>query len=225
VTFDATGLSEGSYSGNIQINSNDPDESSVTIAVNLDVTTTTTITIANSTPYTDQNSATLNDGDLIQIIYAGPDDTIDPPLLTTGQPTSGQPTDDDVLLETHAIGENFPAGSGQFSFTIPAYAAGGGSPELGDVIYVRGFNSNDLQTATWYGDAQSYTVLNVNGESYDPLIDAGQTDTPLPVELNSFNAYAGNGEVYLKWTTSSELNNAGFRVERKLKDSNSYEMI
>ena len=83
----------------------------------------TPLDVANSTPYTDENSVTLQDGDIIQLLYAGADNTIDPPVLTIGQPTSGQPTDDDVVLETHIIGENQPPGFGLFSFTTTAFSA------------------------------------------------------------------------------------------------------
>ena len=37
----------------------------------------------------------------------------------------------------------------------------------------------------------------------------------VPVELSSFTAAAFNKEVVLNWTTSSELNNLGFEIERK----------
>jgi hypothetical protein len=37
----------------------------------------------------------------------------------------------------------------------------------------------------------------------------------VPVELSSFTATAFNTEVVLNWTTSSELNNMGFEIERK----------
>jgi len=40
-------------------------------------------------------------------------------------------------------------------------------------------------------------------------------DKPLPVELNSFTATADNGNVTLSWTTSMEMNNTGFDIERK----------
>jgi hypothetical protein len=39
-------------------------------------------------------------------------------------------------------------------------------------------------------------------------------DTPLPVELSAFEAIAGDGEVTLRWTTASELNNDRFEVMR-----------
>ena len=42
----------------------------------------------------------------------------------------------------------------------------------------------------------------------------------VPVELSSFTATAFNNEVVLNWSTSSELNNMGFEVERKSLTNN-----
>jgi carboxypeptidase T len=48
----------------------------------------------------------------------------------------------------------------------------------------------------------------------------------IPVELSSFTATAFNTEVVLNWTTSSELNNMGFEIERKsLSDNNGWVTI
>jgi hypothetical protein len=41
---------------------------------------------------------------------------------------------------------------------------------------------------------------------------------PLPVELVSFTAMVNGNEVLLKWSTSNEINNYGFQVERKSVD-------
>ena len=49
-------------------------------------------------------------------------------------------------------------------------------------------------------------------------------DLSLPVELTSFTAQAGNGEVLLKWSTASELNNAAFILERS-KDKENFKTI
>ena len=43
----------------------------------------------------------------------------------------------------------------------------------------------------------------------------------IPVELASFNASVFNDKVHLNWITSSELNNAGFEIQRKILDRNS----
>jgi len=51
------------------------------------------------------------------------------------------------------------------------------------------------------------------------------TDVPLPVELSDFDLFTQNGEVVVTWTTSSEVNNRGFEVERKLEGSEYWSVI
>jgi hypothetical protein len=47
-----------------------------------------------------------------------------------------------------------------------------------------------------------------------PYMGSDEASIPLPVELNSFNAAVVSGDVHLEWTTSTEINNSGFEVER-----------
>ncbi|MGA7160982.1 MAG: T9SS type A sorting domain-containing protein, partial [Bacteroidota bacterium] len=47
-------------------------------------------------------------------------------------------------------------------------------------------------------------------------IGATTTDNPLPVEISDFNLAHERGAVVLTWTTSSELENNGFEIDRKL---------
>ncbi len=70
-------------------------------------------------------------------------------------------------------------------------------------------------------DGSSYLVL------FGGLTDVGRNDEtwtfgggdiPLPVELSSFNAIAGDEFIKLKWTTESELNNLGFIIERSISN-------
>ncbi len=54
-----------------------------------------------------------------------------------------------------------------------------------------------------------------------PTIGAYEFDAvALPVELSSFTASVNNRDVTLNWTTASELNNAGFELERKITNGN-----
>ena len=46
-------------------------------------------------------------------------------------------------------------------------------------------------------------------------------DTILPVELTSFTAQASSGKVMLNWATSTEVNNHGFEIERRIISANS----
>jgi hypothetical protein len=48
-----------------------------------------------------------------------------------------------------------------------------------------------------------------------PYMGADEASIPLPVELISFSARTTDGGVLLSWRTASELNNAGFEVERQ----------
>jgi len=43
-------------------------------------------------------------------------------------------------------------------------------------------------------------------------------DIPLPVELVSFSSSVSNNNISLKWTTSSEINNSGFEIQRSSSD-------
>jgi hypothetical protein len=55
-------------------------------------------------------------------------------------------------------------------------------------------------------------VINgVNSFSPRTLVDQS---APLPIELLSFDARYGNGEVNLRWATETELNNDFFTIER-----------
>lgn len=49
-------------------------------------------------------------------------------------------------------------------------------------------------------------------------------DTPLPVELSSFDAELKDGSVILNWSTATEINNYGFEVQ-KSKDETNWEVI
>ena len=65
-------------------------------------------------------------------------------------------------------------------------------------------------------DIISFTDINYSARS-DDQIDIGAFEfyqaPRLPVELTSFEAVVADPRVYLRWTTASELNNAGFAVE------------
>ncbi|CAN5476503.1 hypothetical protein BH10BAC5_BH10BAC5_28560 [soil metagenome] len=51
------------------------------------------------------------------------------------------------------------------------------------------------------------------------------TDALLPVELSSFNSSVNKNTVTLNWSTVSELNNAGFDIERKLFENSSWAKV
>lgn len=52
-----------------------------------------------------------------------------------------------------------------------------------------------------------------------------QCDAPLPVELTRFTASFYDGTVNLEWQTATEMDNFGFKIERKNEESNYWEEI
>jgi len=60
---------------------------------------------------------------------------------------------------------------------------------------------------------------NITGNIYGEGTQCGQT--PVPVELISFTANVIEYTVILKWQTTTELNNYGFDVERKMQNASS----
>ncbi|MGE5399992.1 MAG: T9SS type A sorting domain-containing protein [Ignavibacteriales bacterium] len=61
----------------------------------------------------------------------------------------------------------------------------------------------------------------VNNTITTPIVDgytrwtAGDINKPLPVELNSFDAFCRGDYINLLWTTATEVNNYGFEIERR----------
>ncbi len=65
-------------------------------------------------------------------------------------------------------------------------------------------------TVNWSQDSPTVTLTDPEGS---PGRKVGE-DSPLPVELASFRAIAGNATVILRWETHSETDNAGFILMR-----------
>ena len=66
---------------------------------------------------------------------------------------------------------------------------------------------------TWYGNSDDYgTPGYIRG-------------IPLPVSLSAFRATLENGEVVIRWTTESELDNAGFNILRSNNRSNGFKQM
>ena len=66
---------------------------------------------------------------------------------------------------------------------------------------------------TWYGNSNDYgTPGYIRG-------------TPLPVSLSFFRPTLENGEVIIRWTTESELDNAGFNILRSNNRINGFKQV
>lgn len=90
---------------------------------------------------------------------------------------------------------------------------------------IKVFNDSNNQIFWWNFTRQPATV------SFDPnnnivLKTATLTSIPpLPVELSSFSAESYGNFIVLNWTTSSELNNRGFFIQRRTNVLSSWENI
>lgn len=78
-----------------------------------------------------------------------------------------------------------------------------------------GFGDNDVTPIVGSNIGSTIIFSGVNFQNGDRFT-LGNTDNslPLPIELLSFTASSKNGTVELRWSTSSELNNDYFTIER-----------
>jgi hypothetical protein len=88
-----------------------------------------------------------------------------------------------------------------------------------------GFADNDVTpvAGSFSGTVVTFSGINLqNGDRFT----IGNTDlsNPLPIQLISFNATAQQAEIKLQWSTSSELNNDFFTIQRS-KDAESWEDV
>ena len=89
-----------------------------------------------------------------------------------------------------------------------------------DYTKVAGVSFNE--SISQWDQQDFYFTSGNNTTNYTPVTETGTlNDSPLPVELNSFNAKVSGSNVELLWKTATEVNNHGFEVERKANDNQS----
>ena len=139
-----------------------------------------------------------------------------------GTPRAGTPvravmddpdTDEDETVEADMDrGLVIPLGT-------PGNRRGGGQIGAGEEMLVWTKNASYAKAA-WVHAAdvpmvnvpnKSKTYFGISSDIGTPLHTAGK---PLPVNLSSFRPALENGEVVIRWTTESELDNAGFNILR-----------
>lgn len=107
-----------------------------------------------------------------------------------------------------------------FVFTSGVPSSEPGSPTLGPLS--SGTELTSVGTiALRQGGATSAPDVKVDGIR----VATSWGDAPLPVELSSFTAAAGNGVVTLRWVTQSEVNNERFDVLRAPERNGIYQVI
>ncbi len=77
--------------------------------------------------------------------------------------------------------------------------------------------TNTSLTAELSWDASNTGFFDNDDQNVNTTSEGG-SDIPLPVELISFSADYKNSEVMLTWKTSTEVNNYGFNVERRINE-------
>ncbi|MCE1190398.1 MAG: T9SS type A sorting domain-containing protein [Ignavibacteria bacterium] len=90
---------------------------------------------------------------------------------------------------------------------------------------VRMFNSAYTGPLSGNLNTLRTNIMNSAYWTYESTLGSGVYPSfpasPMPVELSSFSVTAKNGSALVNWVTASEVNNAGFYIERKrLTDAN-----
>lgn len=88
----------------------------------------------------------------------------------------------------------------------------GNVPE--DKINVAKWDGSEWQFITATVDTVNNTLTVTGLSSFSDFV-LNDSDNPLPVELINFSAKSKNRHVILSWETKTEIDNAGFEVERK----------
>jgi hypothetical protein len=68
----------------------------------------------------------------------------------------------------------------------------------------------------WRADSLDVNTNALEFDGMPEFYSNSRTNVPLPVQLSSFTASTKGRDVILNWTTATEVNTAGFEIERKL---------
>ena len=145
-------------------------------------------------------------GDLVQLIWPGPDGEVDPPDGLGGT------SDDDSLLGSTYIGYGYPfnPNEGKFckTWTHDLLSAG-------NYVYLRAWDDSVVivNKRIYYGDSELH-LLASDFDSHDFRSFTLSQALYIPVEITLFEASAYPGVITLEWVTQSESNNLGFDLFR-----------
>lgn len=142
-----------------------------------------------------------------------------PPALTSASPNSltpGQPSVNVIITGTPVSGQGFyDPGAG---FTNRIAAAINGGVTVNSVTY----NSStqvtlNVSTVGATNGAKTVTITNPDGQF---VSSSSIFDVALPVAMMSFDFIVKKRDIILNWSTSFELNNKGFYIERMKETPN-----
>ncbi|CAF3780287.1 unnamed protein product [Rotaria sp. Silwood1] len=83
----------------------------------------------------------------------------------------------------------------------------------------------DVQLANGSYTAGPPAFATATGLTSFSIFALTSTDAPMPVELSSFTSSVNRNTVDLNWSTVSEINNAGFDIERKAIDNSNWSKV
>ncbi len=155
-----------------------------------------------------QGDATTGVGDLIQLIWVGPNGMPDVP------DEQGGATMDDVIIDSVQVGFGFPfnPNEGKFSKTFTHDLL-----TTGSIVYMRAWNEPQVSSADLpYGNSALYQMLSDFDDHDFGTWHLVPRDV-VPIELASFNALGIEGAIELNWITESETDNAGFNIHRAIQ--------
>ena len=152
------------------------------------------------------------EGNLVQLIWAGPDGVIDAP--NPNSDPLGAPTGDDQFIRDTYVGNGYLAGYAEGRFD-KLFTHSDIQP--GRYVYIRAWDTSVINSAeNSYGDSELYQVQSADEfEAYDfgtIEIDTYLNGETHPVELSSFSVSSVGGRVVIEWTTQSETENLGFHI-------------
>lgn len=131
--------------------------------------------------YADEQTV-LESGDLVQFLWAGPDDQIERPFW------DGTPGGDDQLLDSSAVNNGPPLPPTQWAkgyVPLKTYTFDSGAPYSGGIVYLRAWNAGSAAQATSYGDSETST-LSSGGVFNAPSWQV--RDEPTAIRLRSIEA-------------------------------------
>ena len=93
------------------------------------------------------------------------------------------------------------------------------------IIDTLGFNTTSyIDSTTSDTTKYTYRIYAYNADTISVFSNIATITTPLPVELTTFTANATGEKVTVEWETATEINNAGFSIERS-KDNKKFSEI
>ncbi|HNS71964.1 MAG TPA: FlgD immunoglobulin-like domain containing protein [bacterium] len=165
-----------------------------------------------------QGNVMLFSGDLIQLIWAGPNGVAEDP------DSLGNATGDDAILDSTFIGYGFPFNPDEGKFSV---IWTDDLITLGNVVYLRAWNSPAVlpDEPVYFGNSELYTLPSSDMNSHDFRTFQVTQAMHTPVELASFTAASFPGMIQVNWVTQSETDNLGFHLYRALSPNGEKQQI